>query len=101
LQRIPYFPKKAQKLLGKYDAFVLVGANEPVAFFGYADGVTFLLPDKAQSVRLDNPPLDWISLSRGMGVPAASVNTAEAFACAFRTALQEPGPYLIEAILEG
>jgi thiamine pyrophosphate-dependent acetolactate synthase large subunit-like protein len=36
-----------------------------------------------------------------MGVPAASVNTAEAFACAFRTALQEPGPYLIEAILEG
>jgi len=275
LQRIPYFPKKGQKLLGKYDAFVLVGANEPVAFFGYADGATFLLPDKAQSVRLDNekqdaglmleelssllgpdagprelgpvlaqmdipslpegpltaqkmcravaalqpegcivveegvssgasyythapylkpyshltltggaigmgmplalgaslaapdrqvidlqadgsamytlqalwsqarekakvitvvcsnrkyfiieleylraghnkpgaaskslvsldnPPLDWISLSRGMGVPAASVNTAEAFIRAFRTALQEPGPYLIEAILEG
>jgi acetolactate synthase-1/2/3 large subunit len=49
---------------------------------------------------LTEPDLDWVSLSRGMGVPAASVNTAEAFIHEFQTALSEPGPYLIEAILE-
>ncbi len=35
-----------------------------------------------------------------MGVPAASVTTAEAFIAEFQAALKEPGPYLIEAILE-
>ncbi|MCK7468323.1 MAG: thiamine pyrophosphate-dependent enzyme [Desulfosudis oleivorans] len=50
---------------------------------------------------LDSPPLDWVSLSRGMGVPAASVATAEAFIAEFQAALKEPGPYLIEAIMGG
>ena len=49
---------------------------------------------------LDSPHLDWVSLSRGMGVPAASVNTSEGFIRAFQAALQESGPYLIEAVLE-
>ena len=274
LKRIPYFPGQAQKFLARYDAFVLVGASEPTAFFGYADGVTSLLPEKAPRIRidtekqdaglvlealasmlgpaagqnelqpvlaqyaipalpagplnaqkmcqaiaalqpehcivveegvssgahyytyspylkpyshltltggaigmgmplalgaalaapdrqvidiqadgsamytlqalwtqahektkvitvicsnrkyftieleclragykslgdkakslmsLDSPPLTWVRLSRGMGVPAASVNTAEAFIVEFQRALKEPGPYLIEAILE-
>jgi acetolactate synthase-1/2/3 large subunit len=274
LKRIPYFPGQAQKFLSQYDAFVLVGANEPTAFFGYAGGVTSLLPQNASRIRidtekqsaglvlealssmlgpvagqnalqpvlarceipalpqgslnaqkmcqaiaalqpehsivveegvssgafyytystflkpyshmtltggaigmglplslgaalaapdrqvidiqadgsamytlqalwsqahectkvitvicsnrkyftieleclragykslgeeakslmsLDKPALDWVSLSRGMGVPAASVNTVEAFIREFQAALQEPGPYLIEAILE-
>jgi acetolactate synthase-1/2/3 large subunit len=274
LKRIPYFPGQAQKLLGNYDAFVLAGATDPVAFFGYAGGVTSFLPDSAPCVRidterqdagyvltalasalgldagqselrpvladlslpplpagalnsqkmcaaiaalqpehcivveegvtsgapyytfapqlrpysqmtltggaigmglplalgaalaapdrqvidiqadgsamytlqalwsqarekakvitvicsnrkyftiefeclragykslgkeakslmsLDSPPLDWVSLSRGMGVPAASVTTAEAFIKEFQAALKESGPYLIEAILE-
>lgn len=51
-------------------------------------------------MNLTGPTLDWVSLSRGMGVPAATVNTAEAFITEFKKALQEPGPYLIEAILE-
>jgi len=59
------------------------------------------LGDGAKSLmNLTGPTLDWVSLSRGMGVPAASVNTAEAFVAEFQRALKEPGPYLIEAVLE-
>jgi acetolactate synthase-1/2/3 large subunit len=49
---------------------------------------------------LTDPALDWVGLSRGMGVPAASVTTAEEFAGEFKAALKESGPHLIEAILE-
>jgi len=53
LKRIPYFPDSAGKLLAKYDAFVLVGAPQPTAFFGYEGGATLLLPDEAPRVRID------------------------------------------------
>ncbi|MEZ5738174.1 MAG: thiamine pyrophosphate-dependent enzyme [Burkholderiaceae bacterium] len=33
-----------------------------------------------QMLSLDNPTLDWVSLSRGLGVPARSVTTAEELA---------------------
>ncbi len=49
---------------------------------------------------LKNPALDWVGLSRGMGVPAASVTTAEELARELKAALKESGPHLIEAILE-
>jgi len=59
------------------------------------------LGDEAKSLmNLDKPTLDWVNLSRGMGVPAAAVTTAEAFIAEFKKALKESGPYLIEAILE-
>ena len=51
-------------------------------------------------MNLTNPALDWVGLSRGMGVPAASVTTAEELAGEFKAALKESGPHLIEAILE-
>ena len=51
-------------------------------------------------MNLTDPALDWVDLSRGMGVPAASVTTAEELAGEFKAALKEPGPHLIEAILE-
>jgi acetolactate synthase-1/2/3 large subunit len=50
-------------------------------------------------INMDNPPLDWISLSKGMNVPAVCVTTAEEFALALKAALNEPGPHLIEAVL--
>ncbi len=49
---------------------------------------------------LTDPALDWVGLSRGMGVPAASVTTAEELIREFKAALKESGPHLIEAILE-
>ena len=63
-------------------------------------GYKTLGKEASSLMKLDQPILDWVSLSRGMGVPAASVNTAEAFIREFQTALKEPGPYLIEAVLE-
>jgi acetolactate synthase-1/2/3 large subunit len=53
LKRVPYFPGEAQKLLKHYDAFILVGTNEPTAFFGYAEGIISFLPPKAPRLRLD------------------------------------------------
>ena len=51
-------------------------------------------------MNLTNPVLNWVALSRGMGVPAASVTTAEELIREFEVALKESGPHLIEAILE-
>jgi len=48
---------------------------------------------------LSHPELDWVSLARGMGVPGSHADTAEDFIAAFRGALAEPGPRLIEAVL--
>ena len=48
---------------------------------------------------LSDPPIDWVSLATGLGVPATAVETAEDLARAFARALAEPGPQLIEAML--
>ena len=48
---------------------------------------------------LDRPPLDWVALARGMGVPGSRVETVDAFRRAFLAALREKGPVLIEAVL--
>ncbi|TMA28116.1 MAG: acetolactate synthase large subunit [Deltaproteobacteria bacterium] len=48
---------------------------------------------------LSHPVLDWVALARGMGVPGVRADTAEDFIAAFRRALAEPGPQLIEAVL--
>jgi acetolactate synthase-1/2/3 large subunit len=55
----------------------------------------------AESVtRLDRPPIGWVKLSQGLGVPAESVTTSEELARALRVALTEPGPHLIEIVLD-
>lgn len=48
---------------------------------------------------LSNPTLDWVALSKGMGVPATRCQTAEEFESCFRRAGSEPGPHLIEAVI--
>ena len=45
---------------------------------------------------LDKPALDWVSLAKGMGVEARSVNTLEDFNATLAAYLKEPGPNLIE-----
>ncbi len=55
---------------------------------------------KAQSLTdLRRPEIDWTAAARAFGVPATRVDTAEAFADAFRRAQSTPGPHLIEALL--
>jgi acetolactate synthase-1/2/3 large subunit len=48
---------------------------------------------------LGRPDLDFVSLARGMGVPATRAATAQEFARQFHTAVSERGPRLIEAVL--
>ena len=48
---------------------------------------------------LQEPSLEWVSLARGMGVDAVSVDTIEGFADALRAGLKRRGPFLIEALI--
>jgi acetolactate synthase-1/2/3 large subunit len=48
---------------------------------------------------LGGPALDFVALATGMGVPATRATTAGELAAQFRTALAEPGPHLIDAVL--
>jgi acetolactate synthase I/II/III large subunit len=48
---------------------------------------------------LTEPDLDFVSLARGMGVPAQRVETAEALTAALESSFREPGPSLIEVPL--
>lgn len=56
-------------------------------------------PAARRLTRLEPPRLDWISLARGYGVPAARAKSSAEFALALRQALAVSGPYLIEAEL--
>lgn len=56
-------------------------------------------PSTKRLAELSNPPLDWVHLAQGMGVPAVAVDTADALVREIERALVEPGPHLIEAIL--
>ena len=49
---------------------------------------------------LGGPALDFVALATGMGVPATRATTAEELAAQFRAALAEPGPHLIDAVLQ-
>lgn len=45
------------------------------------------------------PPVNWVDIARGFGVPGARVDTAEGLTGELGRALSNPGPYLIEMIL--
>ena len=56
--------------------------------------------DRARAqLDLKQPPLDFVALSEGMGVPARRATTTDEFLVAFEHALVTPGPHLIEAIV--
>lgn len=48
---------------------------------------------------LAQPPLDFVALARGMGVPATRAETAADFATQLERAIAEPGPALVEAVM--
>ena len=62
-------------------------------------GITEPGPVIAPLTDLGTPPLDWVRLAEGMGVPAASVSTAEELTAALERAFAEPGPHLVEALV--
>ena len=45
---------------------------------------------------LDNPRIDWVSLAKGYGIPACTVDTGENMQAALARTFEQPGPELIE-----
>ncbi|CAE6824001.1 MAG: acetolactate synthase large subunit [Paraburkholderia sp.] len=50
-------------------------------------------------IDIDRPRIDWLAMAKSMGVPAVSVDTAEAFHKAMADSVNESGPCLIEVRL--
>jgi acetolactate synthase I/II/III large subunit len=75
--KIPYPPEPARQLLAPYKTVVLVGAGEPVAFFGYPDGRSGLCAEGAEIIPLCSPTVDpaaaLIALADALGAPPERV----------------------------
>jgi acetolactate synthase-1/2/3 large subunit len=56
-------------------------------------------PKAQELLDLSGPDLDFVAMSKGMGVPASRATTADELADQFAKALAEPGPHLIEAMV--
>jgi acetolactate synthase-1/2/3 large subunit len=48
---------------------------------------------------LENPTMDFVAMSKSMGVPASRASTCEELIAALQANLKEPGPNLIEVVL--
>jgi acetolactate synthase-1/2/3 large subunit len=56
-------------------------------------------PSAASLLEIGDPRIDWVSLAKGLGVPAERCDSAERFDAVFAAAMAKPGPMLIEAVL--
>jgi acetolactate synthase-1/2/3 large subunit len=57
-------------------------------------------PRAGEMIDLTRPAPDWIKLAEGFGVQAVRAANADEFIAQFGAAMREPGPRLIEAVLE-
>jgi acetolactate synthase-1/2/3 large subunit len=62
-------------------------------------GVTDPGPTGRNMMSLDNPPLDWVALAKGMGIEATATDDATDFTRQLGRGLATPGPFLIEALI--
>ncbi|MYZ41555.1 acetolactate synthase large subunit [Schauerella aestuarii] len=62
-------------------------------------GVTEPGHNARRMLDLNAPPLDWVALSKGMGVEAVSVDSTGDFIRAFEAGLNHKGPFVIEALI--
>ena len=58
VEKLPYFPEQATESLGKSAAFILAGALAPVAFFGYPNLPSELIPAGREITTLALPEND-------------------------------------------
>ena len=52
-----------------------------------------------EMLSLKDPALDWVSISKGMGVDAVKVENIEDLVKYFKHGLKENGPFLIEVLI--
>ncbi len=82
IERLPYFPDQALKMLSTYRAVVLAGVGDPVAFFGYPNVPSKLIPDGIETATLAGPmqdaaaALEALAHALGAGVSAGGARTA-------------------------
>jgi len=62
-------------------------------------GITSYGNNARALTELTGPSIDWVSIARGFGVPAASIDTVEGLARELGIGLAESGPRLIEMVL--
>jgi acetolactate synthase I/II/III large subunit len=76
VEKLPYFPEQALETLSKYEALVLAGALAPVAFFGYPNLPSSLVPEGCSTETLATPEQDAIAaleaLADDVGASASS-----------------------------
>jgi acetolactate synthase I/II/III large subunit len=58
VEKLPYFPEQALETLSKFDAIILAGALSPVAFFGYPNLPSSLVPEGRTVLSLATPEQD-------------------------------------------
>ena len=56
-------------------------------------------PQAAKLLELGDPAIDWVSLAKGLGLPAVRCTTGEEFEAAFAAAMANRGPMFIEAVV--
>ncbi|MDO8433075.1 MAG: acetolactate synthase large subunit [Candidatus Binatus sp.] len=75
VDRLPYFPEQALETLKPFDLIVLAGAKKPVAFFGYPNLPSYLVPEGASLANLAEPtddvPAALEALASELGAPVA------------------------------
>ena len=84
----------------KLDVTTIIFSNRTYAIL-HAEmrnvGVEFIGTNARRMLDLDDPPLDWVSIARGLGVEAAVATSCETFSTLLDAALSRAGPFLIEA----
>jgi acetolactate synthase-1/2/3 large subunit len=75
LDRLPYFPEQAIEMLKAFDTIVIAGAKKPVAFFGYPNFPSQLIPDGVNTAILADPiddvPAALEALASEIGAPVS------------------------------
>jgi acetolactate synthase-1/2/3 large subunit len=81
VEKLPYFPEQALEMLSKYVVVVLAGALAPVAFFGYPNLPSSLIPEGCSCETLATPEQDTIAaleaLADEIGAPAAAASAGK------------------------
>ncbi|MCI0487384.1 MAG: acetolactate synthase large subunit [Blastocatellia bacterium] len=84
------------------DVTTLICANNSYRILGIElmrSGVKEAGPQARGLIGLAPPRLDWVQMSKGMGVPAVRVETAESLVEELERAIANSGPHLIEIVL--
>jgi acetolactate synthase-1/2/3 large subunit len=84
------------------DITVLIFANQSYKILqGELTNVGVVNPGKSalEMLSLKKPSLDWVSISRGMGVDAVRVDNIDDLVKSFKYGLKENGPFLIEVMI--